>query len=44
MEQAVLMVVLAATLLGMAVYMKRALAGKWRAVGDSFGYGRQYEP
>jgi len=43
-EYAVLIAILAAALVGMAVYAKRALAGKWRAVGDTFGQGRQYEP
>ena len=31
-------------LLGIAVYLKRALSYRWREVGDTFGYGRQYEP
>jgi len=43
-EYAVLIAVVAAALVGMSVYTKRALAGKWRGVGDSFGYGRQYDP
>ena len=43
-EYAVLIAVVTAALLGMSVYTKRALAGKWKAVGDAFGYGRQYEP
>jgi len=33
-----------AALISMAVYTKRALSGKWRGVGDTFGHGRQYEP
>lgn len=43
-EYAVLIAVTVAALVGMSVYTKRALAGRWRAVGDTFGYGRQYEP
>jgi len=43
-EYAVLIAVAAAALVGMSVYTKRALDGKWRGVGDSFGYGRQYDP
>ena len=43
-EYAVAVTVLVAALVGMSVYMKRALSGKWRQVGDSFGYGRQYDP
>jgi len=44
MEQAVLITVVVAALVGMSFYIKRALSGKWRDVGDSFGFGRQYEP
>ena len=41
-EYAVLVAVVVAALIGMAVYVKRALSGKWRSVGDTFGQGRQY--
>lgn len=44
LEYAVLAAIVAAALLGMSIYFKRALADKWRWVGDSFGYGRQYDP
>ena len=43
-EYAVVVVVVIAALLGMAVMVKRGLAGRWRSVGDTFGHGRQYEP
>ena len=43
-EYAVLLAIVVAALVGMSIYMKRALSGKWRAVGDGFGFGRQYEP
>lgn len=43
-EYAVLVAIVVAALISMAVYTKRALSGKWRDVGDRFGYGRQYEP
>ena len=43
-EYAVLVAVMVAALIAMCVYTKRALSGKWRAVGDTFGHGRQYEP
>ena len=43
-EYAAFIFILAAALLGMAVYFKRALEGRWRGVGDTFGYGRQYGP
>jgi Flp pilus assembly pilin Flp len=43
-EYAALIVILAAALLSMALYLKRSLSGRWRAVGDTFGFGRQYAP
>ena len=43
-EYTILIAILVAVLVGMASYVQRALAGKWRDVGDTFGYGRQYEP
>ena len=44
MEYAVFIVVVVSAIVGMAVYTKRALCGRWRTVGDVFGYGRLYEP
>ena len=43
LEHATLIVIVAAAMIGMAIYVKRALSGRWRSVGDAFGYGRQYE-
>jgi Flp pilus assembly pilin Flp len=43
LEYAALVVIVAAAMIGMAIYMKRALMGKWRAVGDTFGHGKQFE-
>ena len=43
-EYLVLSAIVIAALITMAVYVERGLAGKWRSVGDSFGFGRQYEP
>ncbi|MFH0762493.1 MAG: Flp family type IVb pilin [Candidatus Omnitrophota bacterium] len=42
-EYAFLIAIVAAVLIAMSLYIKRALSGKWREVGDTFGYGRQYE-
>ncbi|MDI6606056.1 MAG: hypothetical protein QME65_02805 [Candidatus Omnitrophota bacterium] len=42
-EYTFLIAIIAAVLIGMSIYLKHALCGKWRAVGDTFGYGRQYE-
>ena len=41
-ESAILIVVIAAVLLVMQFYIKRAINGRWREAGDTFGYGRQY--
>ena len=43
LEYAVLIAVAAAALIGMSIYIKRSLCGKWRESADVFGYGRQYE-
>ena len=43
LEYAALLVIVAAAMIGMAIYVKRALSGRWRSVGDTFGQGRQYE-
>ncbi len=43
-EYAFLIAVVVASLLGMAVYMKRAIAGRWRGIADSMGHGQQYDP
>jgi len=43
LEYATLIVIVAAAMIGMAIYVKRALMGKWRSVGDTFGHGKQYE-
>lgn len=43
-EYTVLIAVVVAALVGMQVYVRRAICGRWRAAADSFGHGRQYEP
>lgn len=43
-EYAVLIAVVVAAIVSMSVFTRRALTGRWRAAGDTFGYGRQYEP
>ena len=42
LEYALLIIVLVAALLGMQIYLKRALAGKWKSAVDAIGFGRQY--
>jgi len=43
LEYAILIAITAAALIAMSGYVKKAISGKWRSVGDSFGFGRQYE-
>lgn len=42
-EYSLLVAVVAAALLGIQVYIKRAVCSRWRDAADSFGYGRQYQ-
>ena len=35
---------LLAALLGFSGYIKNALSGRWKSVGETFGQGRQYDP
>ncbi|HTZ11011.1 MAG TPA: hypothetical protein VMD04_01340, partial [Candidatus Margulisiibacteriota bacterium] len=44
LEYAFLIAVVVAALLGTSVYLKRAVSGRWRDLGETFGYGRQFEP
>ena len=44
LEYTAMIVIIAAALAGMSVYLKRALCGSYRVVGDAFGHGRQYDP
>jgi len=43
-EYTVLIAVAVAALLSLSIYTKRSLMGRWRSIGDTFGYGRQFEP
>ncbi len=42
-EYSLIVAVVVAALLGMQVYVKRAVSGRWRQAADTFGYGRQYD-
>ena len=44
LEYVVLIAIIVAALIGISMYLKRAISGRWRAVGDTFGHGRQYYP
>ena len=43
-EYALFIAIAAVALILMSIYIKRSLSGRWRDAGDSFGYGRQYDP
>jgi len=43
-EYALVIAAVAFGLIGMSVYLKRAVCGKWKQSADVFGYGRQYDP
>jgi Flp pilus assembly pilin Flp len=43
-EYTILIAVLIAALIGISVYLRRAISGKWRDAADTFGFGRQYYP
>ena len=43
-EYSVLIVAVAVALLGMSVFLKRAVSGRWKQSADIFGFGRQYAP
>jgi len=42
LEYSLIVAVATSALLGMSVYLKRAISGRWRQAADTFGYGRQY--
>ncbi|MCM8789934.1 MAG: hypothetical protein NC916_02815 [Candidatus Omnitrophica bacterium] len=44
LEYVIFITVIISALIGINVYLKSALSGKWRGTGDIFGHGRQYEP
>jgi hypothetical protein len=44
MEYFVLFLILLGGLFVFRDYFLRAVAGKWKASGDQFGHGRQFEP
>ncbi len=42
LEYSVVIAVLVAALLGIQIYIKRAVCARWKESGDVFGFGRQY--
>ena len=43
-EYVILIAVIVAALLAMQFYLRRAVCGRIRSAGDTFGQGRQYQP
>lgn len=41
-EYVITLVVIVAALVGMSLYIKRAISGRWRQSADVIGFGRQY--
>lgn len=41
-EYSLVVVIVVAALIGIQIYLKRAICGRWRQAGDTFGFGRQY--
>jgi Flp pilus assembly pilin Flp len=41
-EYSLIIAAVAFGLIGMSIYLKRAISGKWKQSVDVFGYGRQY--
>lgn len=42
-EYSLLIAIVVAALIGMQIYLKRAVCGNWKQAGDIFGFGRQYK-
>lgn len=43
-EYSLVLAAVVAAIIGVQIYLKRAISGRWRQAADTFGYGRQYEP
>ena len=43
-EYAAMVLLIIAGMVVMQKYVLRSMAGHWKSVGDSFGFGRQYDP
>lgn len=42
-EYSLLIAVIVAALLGIQIYIKRAVCARWGQAADTFGFGRQYD-
>lgn len=43
LEYSVVIAIVIAALLGIQIYVKRAICARWKESGDVFGFGRQYD-
>lgn len=43
LEYSVVIAIVIAALIGIQVYVKRAICARWKETGDVFGSGRQYD-
>jgi hypothetical protein len=43
-EVVTVVILVLAAFLSFGGYLQRAMAGRWRATGDAYGQGRQYDP
>ena len=43
-EYVVMIIIIIGAMLLIQKYLLRGIAGKWRDVGDTWGYGRQFDP
>lgn len=43
-EYSLLIAIIVAALVGMQVYLRRAVCERYRQTGDTFGFGRQFQP
>ena len=43
LEYSVIIAVVVAALIGIQIYVKRAVCARWKESGDVFGFGRQYD-
>lgn len=42
-EYSLIFAIVVAAIVGIQVYLARAVSGRWRQSADTFGYGRQYD-
>lgn len=43
-EYSLLIAIVIAALIGIQIYVKRAICSNWKNAGDVFGFGRQFQP